>query len=112
MGYDTDSLAVTAARDNGDRNGLADRLEIRHGSLPAVADERFSLVVANLVAAVLVDLAQRLADHVEPGGVLLAGGIIAPRADEVVGALGAVGLTVTDRRDDGEWVALRLEARR
>ena len=112
VGYDTDSLAVTAARDNADRNGLADRLEIRHGSLPAVADERFSLVVANLVAAVLVDLAPRLADHVEPGGVLLAGGIIAPRADEVVGALGAVGLTVTDRRDDGEWVALRLEAPR
>jgi len=112
VGYDTDSLAVTTARDNGDRNGLADRLEIRHGSLPAVADERFSLVVANLVAAVLVDLAQRLADHVESGGVLLAGGIIAPRAAEVVGALGAVGLTVTDRRDDGEWVALRLEAER
>ena len=112
VGYDTDSLAVTAARDNADRNGLADRLEIRHGSLPAVADERFPLVVANLVAAVLVDLAPRLADHVEPGGVLLAGGIIAPRADEVVGALGAVGLTVTDRRDDGEWVALRLEAPR
>ncbi len=77
-----------------------------------MADERFSLVVANLVAAVLVDLAQRLADHVEPGGVLLAGGIIVGRADEVVGALGAVGLTVTDRRDDGEWVALRLEALR
>jgi ribosomal protein L11 methyltransferase len=112
VGFDTDSLAVTAARDNADRNGVADRLEIRHGSLPAVAEERFSLVVANLVAAVLIGLAQRLADHVEPGGVLLAGGIIVGRADEVVGALGAVGLTVTDRRDDGEWVALRLEALR
>jgi ribosomal protein L11 methyltransferase len=112
VGFDTDSLAVTGARDNADRNGVADRLEIRHGSLPAVAEERFSLVVANLVAAVLIGLAQRLADHVEPGGVMLAGGIIVGRADEVVGALGAVGLTVTDRRDDGEWVALRLEALR
>ena len=112
LGYDTDTLAVQAARDNADRNGLADRLEIRDGSLPAVADERFGLVVANLVAAVLVDLAPRLAAHVEPGGVLLAGGIIAERGDEVVEALGAGGLTVTDRRDDGEWVALRLEAPR
>ncbi len=41
---------------------------------------------------VLVDLAPRLAAHVEPGGVLLAGGIIAARADEVVAALGAAGL--------------------
>jgi ribosomal protein L11 methyltransferase len=112
IGYDTDSLAVTAANDNAVRNGLADRLEIRHGSLPTIADERFGLVAANLVAAVLVELAPRLADHVEPGGVLLAGGVITGRADEVVGALGAVGLTVTDRRDDGDWVALRLEAAR
>jgi ribosomal protein L11 methyltransferase len=112
IAYDTDSLAVTAARDNAERNGLADRLQIRHGSLPAVADERFGLVAANLVAAVLVDLAPRLADHVAPRGVLLVGGVIAGRADEVVGALGAVGLTVTDRRDDGDWMALRLEAPR
>jgi ribosomal protein L11 methylase PrmA len=42
----------------------------------------------------------------------VAGGIIAGRAGEVVQAFEAAGLTVTDTRDDGEWVALRLEAPR
>jgi ribosomal protein L11 methyltransferase len=66
-------------------------------------------VLANLVAAVLVDLAPRLAAHLAPGGTLVASGIIEPRASEVEVALRAVGLAVRDRRDDGEWVSLRLE---
>jgi ribosomal protein L11 methyltransferase len=60
------------------------------------------------VAAVLVELAPRLATHTAPGGTLLASGIIAPRADEVERGVVAAGLTVKGRRDDGEWVSLRL----
>ena len=109
VGYDTDVVAVEAARANAERNGLGERLEVRHGSLPDSAGELFPLVVANLVAALLVDLAPRLAAHLEPGGTLLAAGIVSARADEVVSALAAAALTVVERRDDGEWVTLRLE---
>jgi ribosomal protein L11 methyltransferase len=108
VGYDTDPLAVDAARANAERNGLGDRLAVRHGTLPEAAETRYPLVLANLVAAILVELAPRLSAHLEPGGVLVAGGIIDARASEVADALGAAGLAVTDRRDDGEWVALRL----
>ena len=107
-GIDTDALAVEAARDNAGRNGLADRLTVEHGSLGEQPTERFALVVANLVAAVLVSLAPRLAAHLHPDGVLLASGIIAPRGEEVVAALGNAGLEVRGRRDDGEWISLRL----
>ena len=112
VGHDTDPVAVDAARANAERNGLDGRIEVRQGSLPEAARERFPLVLANLVAAPLVDLAPRLAAHLAPGGVLIASGIISERAGEVVEALRAAGLTVRDTRDDGEWVALRLEAPR
>ena len=109
VGVDTDPLAVAAARENAARNGLADSLDIREGTLPADPDERYRLVLANLVAAVLVDLAPRLAAHLAPGGTLVASGIIEPRATEVDGALRAADLAVRERRDDGEWVSLRIE---
>ena len=109
VGVDTDPLAVAATRENAERNGLADRVTVNEGTLPASAEGRHELVLANLVAAVLIELAPRLAAHLAPGGVLLASGIIEPRATEVVGALRAAGLSVTARRDDGEWVSLRLE---
>ena len=112
VGHDTDPLAVDATRANAERNGVGGRLEVRNGTLPDAASERYPLVLANLVAALLVDLAPRLAGHLAPGGVLVAGGIIAGRAEEVVRAFEATGLTVTDTRDDGEWAALRLDAPR
>ena len=77
-----------------------------------MAGERFSLVVANLVAAVLVDLARGWRTTSSRAECCWPASIIAARANEVVEALGAVGLDVTDRRDGGEWVALRLEAPR
>ena len=105
---DTDPLAVAATRANAERNRLADRVEVREGTLAPRAGEPYELVLANLVAAVLVELAPRLAEHLAPGGRLIAGGIIEGRAEEVIGAMATVGLAVAERRDDGDWVSLAL----
>jgi ribosomal protein L11 methyltransferase len=106
---DTDPLAVEATRANAERNALAERVAVAEGTLPGRPAERYPLILANLVAAVLVELAPRLAAHLEDGGVLLASGIIDPRAAEVTAAMERAGLAVIDRRTEGEWVSLRLE---
>lgn len=106
---DTDPLAVEATRANAAGNGLEGSVTVRLGTLPEAPAEVFELVLANLVAAVLVELAGRLAAHTAPGGTLLASGIIEGRAGEVLDALGAAGFTVGRRVDDGEWVSLWLE---
>jgi ribosomal protein L11 methyltransferase len=108
VAIDTDPLAIDATRANAEHNGLSDRVETRAGTLDPVPEERFALILANLVAAVLVELAPRLAAHLEAGGSLLASGIIEPRADDVIAAMGAVGLGVVQRRDDSEWASLAL----
>jgi ribosomal protein L11 methyltransferase len=105
--YDTDPLAVEATLANAEANGLADRVTASLGSLPSTG-EPYPLVVANLVAAVLIDLAAPLAAHAASGGTLLASGIIAGRADEVLAALTAEGFVLDHRLDDGEWTTLRL----
>ena len=105
--YDTDPLAVEATLANAEANGLADRVTASCGSLPTTG-ETYPLVVANLVAAVLIELAAPLAAHTAAGGVLLASGIIADRADEVLAALTAEGFVLENRLDDGDWTALRL----
>ena len=107
---DTDSIAVDATRANAALNGVADRVEVRLGTLPPASEAgTYPLVVANLVAALLVELAEALAAHVDPGGTMLASGIIEGRAGEVTDALAAAGLVERTRLHDGEWVSLRLE---
>lgn len=105
---DTDRVAVDASRRNAARNGMEGRLAIRHGTLDANAARPYPLVMANLVAALLVELAPRLASHTAPGGALVAGGIVAERRGEVLTALAAEGLTVVTEINDGEWASLRL----
>lgn len=110
-GIDIDQLAIDAARGNLERNGLSARATIALGSLPLVAaplDAAAPLVVANLVAALHIQLAPLLAAAVAPGGRLLASGIFTARADETIAALSAAGLTLVDRWEEGEWVALEL----
>ncbi|MDQ5839755.1 MAG: 50S ribosomal protein L11 methyltransferase [Chloroflexota bacterium] len=108
VGYDTDELAVEASTANARANGLSDRFAAHHGTLPELAAELFPLVVANLVAAVLVELAPRLATHTAPGGTLIASGIIESRSDEVEAALTVAGYEVVDWITEGDWVTVRL----
>lgn len=106
VGIDTDPEAVAATRANAERNGLDDHLEVHGGTLRATAGECFPLVLANLVAAVLVDLAGSLAGHLAPDGRLVVSGIIEPRATEVIEAMGRAGLEPIRRLDDEDWVSL------
>lgn len=105
---DTDAEAVAATAANAQANGFAERLAVGQGTLDVAPAEPYPLVLANLVASVLMELAPLLAAHVASGGTLLASGVIAERSDDVRAALVAAGLACEERRMDGEWVSLRL----
>jgi len=107
--YDTDPLAVEATLANANVNGLANRVSAHLGTLlPKPPGKPYQLVLANLVVAVLIDLAEPLVAHTAQGGTLLASGIIDTRADGAAAALTAAGFVLDSRVDDGEWVSLRL----
>ena len=110
---DTDPIAVEATLENAARNEVA--VSASQGSVP-ITDGPFDLVLANLVAGILVELAAPLARSVRPGdgtpgsgGRLLASGIFIDREPEVRRAFAAAGLRVVDRQQETDWVALDLE---
>ncbi len=105
VALDTDPIAVDATAANARRNGVARRVRVSPGSLPS-GEPPFQIVLANLIASVLVALARELAAELRPAGVLLASGIFVDREADVRAAFDGAGLRVTDRRTEGEWVAL------
>ncbi|TAM86613.1 50S ribosomal protein L11 methyltransferase [bacterium] len=107
---DVDPVAVRAARENADRNGLTARVRVERTSADLTGVPAAHVVVANLTADIILGLAPALCRLKEPGGVLLLAGIVAERELEVVQALGALGLRSSTRRGDGEWVSLRFRA--
>jgi ribosomal protein L11 methyltransferase len=110
VGVDVDPIAVETARANVTANGLADRIRVAENGLAAPeAAGVYDIVVANIIARVVVELAPQLVDHLARGGVLVAGGIIAERAADVEAALDRLGLRV-ERLADGDWITMVARA--
>ena len=78
---DNDPQALQATAENARRNGVESRVQAREpGSLPAAGAD---VLVANILAGVLVELAEVLASAVRPGGRLALSGILRHQVPEV-----------------------------
>lgn len=107
LAVDVDPIAVDASAANARRNRLGRVIRARQGSAPS-GEGPFDVVLANLIASLLIALADGLVEDLRPGGTLLASGIFENREADVVTAFRARGLAVVERRTEGEWVALEL----
>jgi ribosomal protein L11 methyltransferase len=105
VALDLAPAALSATRANAARNGVADRLEVADRPVGEV-DERFDVVVANIGARPLVELAPAIAARLAPGGWLALSGLSGAQTSVVAAAYRPleVAATVTD----GEWSALVL----
>ena len=89
VAVDHDPQAILATRENADYNGLDNRqvdvvlAEHWHAHLYA---QQFDVVVANILAGPLQDLAQQFESVVMPGGSIVLSGILEAQAPEVAGS--------------------------
>lgn len=105
---DNDPQALTATRDNAARNEVADKLVVLAPEQfkPAMVDnDGADVVLANILAGPLVDLASVLLESIGPGGALALSGILEEQADEVATAYSAELTNIQKTVIDG-WVLL------
>jgi len=107
LAVDVDPIAVDASAANARRNRLARVIRAREGSAPS-GEGAFDVVLANLIASLLITLADGLFEDLRPGGTLLASGIFVEREEAVADAFRARGLDVARRWAEGDWVALEV----
>jgi ribosomal protein L11 methyltransferase len=123
LGMDVSSVAVEAAQANAAANSVADRFDARLATLEGAAGEPFfplppgvavlgaeigtyEVVLANIIARVIAQLAPALVRATRPGGTLIASGIILERRSEAEEPLRAAGLTDIRDYTEGDWVTL------
>jgi ribosomal protein L11 methyltransferase len=105
---DVEPVAVRAARENVARNGLGAPIRVAVGTVEATPEfaGRYDLVVANIIARIIRDLAGPLVGALAPGGRLITSGIIVDRADEVHAALARAGLAAIEHHRMEDWVMI------
>jgi ribosomal protein L11 methyltransferase len=113
---DIDPIAIDVSRDNAAINGV----KLGHGAgelLLAAADGMdsamlaarapFDLLIANILAGPLIELATAFAKATAPGGTIILAGLLDTQTEGVVEAYAGLGMTVCDP-GSGEWPVLVL----
>jgi ribosomal protein L11 methyltransferase len=114
---DIDPIAIDVSTDNARINGIncgheagqlllfvADGMD--HEML--VARAPFDLLIANILAGPLIDLAPSFAAALAPGGSIVLAGLLDTQADGVIAAYVAEGMSLIER-GTGEWSVLVME---
>jgi ribosomal protein L11 methyltransferase len=104
---DIASASVPITTMNASVNGVADLVEVSTTPLAQI-DRRFDIVVANILAPTLIELADDLVRVVAPSGTLIISGVLADRHVHVEAALLPLRRTHRDTLDG--WAAITLAA--
>jgi ribosomal protein L11 methyltransferase len=103
VAVDHDEQAVLATAQNAERNLVSERIE---GFLPHQAPgDSAPLVLANILAGTLIELAEQLTELTQPGGTLVLSGILSEQADSVAAAYQSAFGDMERREYDG-WVLM------
>ena len=109
LGLDIDAEALNIAAENACLNNLATRLQFVHGG-PDVIDGVWPLVVANVLAAPLIEMAPVLVRRVRSRGRLILSGIPRSLESEVQKPYEHLGMRYIGSRTQAGWAVLVLQA--
>jgi ribosomal protein L11 methyltransferase len=112
LASDIDPLSVRVARDNARLNGTGDLVEIISAtgfSAPQFAARgRFDLVLANILANPLRQMATPMARHLAPSALVILSGLLPQQAQSVIAAYRARGLVLQRHIEIEGWSSLLL----
>jgi len=109
LAIDIDEEALRVAAENARINALDDRLRLAHGG-PDTVTGTWPVVVANILAAPLIEMAPALIRRVGHHGILVLSGIPESVAADVARAYRRIGMRHVETKARGGWVALVLQA--
>jgi ribosomal protein L11 methyltransferase len=104
VAIDIDPVAVQVAQENAARNGVT--LDVRAGTLDQVEAEECDVVIANIIAAVIINILPDVASRLKKGGKFLASGIIAEKKQQVLDAILNTWMLPLEVREENGWVAI------
>jgi ribosomal protein L11 methyltransferase len=107
---DIDYVAVKSATHNSELNNVADKVKVAHSNLLENSDLKGDIMLANITADILENLAPSIPKNLKKGGVLILSGIIDTKLDRVIEVYCAQGLTLDKKVKKGEWNALSFKS--
>jgi ribosomal protein L11 methyltransferase len=106
-GLDKNEMAVKIAEANLRLNGIAPRkFSVKEGHLVAGVEERYDLVVANILTQVIYNLLEEIEKILNDGTVFICSGILEKNENLVIARMKTIGFDILDLCIKDQWVAI------
>jgi len=109
---DTDPVCVQVTQENATLNKVDDKIQLSRATLgtpPAGVSlydgAGYDLLLVNILAEIIIAMADGIAKAIRPQGQFVASGIIEEKADQVVQTLEQAGLVIDEKLTESDWVA-------
>jgi ribosomal protein L11 methyltransferase len=106
-GLDKNEMAVKIAETNLRLNGIASqRFSVKEGHLVAGIEERYDLVVANILTQVIYNLLENIEKNLNDQAVFICSGILEKNENLVISRMKTIGFDILDLCIKDQWVAI------
>lgn len=103
---DLDPACVRISKENISKNNLNADIQVKHGDLLDVLEDKADLIVANIIAEAILSITSNLKDYIKDGGTFIASGIILEKRDKVLESLKENGFKIQEVKTENEWVCI------
>lgn len=110
LGTDISDEAVTAAKENIALNDV-DNIDVRKANLLKDIDDKYDLIVANILAEILLELIPDLDSHLNKDGKVIFSGIDYLQLPKIEQSLAENGFEVKMKLQEGRWIGLLIARR-
>lgn len=101
---DIDANAVKVAAENCEQNDVTN-VTCLQSDLIRSASGKYDFISANIVADIIIRMAENVGDYLKDDGILVVSGIIEPQAEQVVSVFAGKGFKLVDKLDKNDWNA-------
>ena len=105
LGTDISDEAVTAAKENIALNDV-DNIDVRKANLLKDIDDKYDLIVANILADILLELIPDLDSHLNKEGKVIFSGIDYLQLPKIEKSLAENGFEIKMKMQEGRWIGL------
>lgn len=105
-GIDIDDKVEEVVKENFRKNDIFENFEIVIGNLVDNINDRYDIVVSNILVDVLIELLENIEKVLEKNAIVIFSGILKEKEEEFVEKTGLYKLKNIDRNEKNNWVSL------
>lgn len=106
IGVDIDKWTLDNGKENAVRNGVADKVSIRVGSLEMVTEHSFDIIIANIIRNTILELLDGIISKLAPDGTMLFSGLLASDRPIIEKALAERHFSVLSVQQENDWIGM------